>query len=154
MMSEYTDLIAYVALAISLICLIGLFFSLLNSRQTIQELHHKLAEAQGSQDAILETNKGLSLGAVSLTERLARIEQEFSRLHEDVDRLSLTEQDNRAFTQAIKLAGKGANVDELVETCELSTGEAELIVLLHSQRANGMDDLAIGTEAENEHTAS
>ena len=141
MMEEFSQFIGLLAIAIAALSLIALFYHMLTSGQKAAALRQELLAAKDEYSAILETNKGLSLGAVSLNERLARIEQEFSRLHEDVDRMSLTEQDSRAFTQAIKLAGRGANVDELVETCDLSKGEAELIVLLHSQRTESADDL-------------
>jgi AraC-like DNA-binding protein len=113
------------------------------SRQLVN-LHTQL-------QSLSENLEGVSFGGVKQGERINRaelllrkLESDAKRLQECTDQMSLAEGENRAFTQAIRLAAKGADVKEIMETCDLSRSEAELVILLHSQRDQnsqlGFDD--------------
>ena len=73
----------------------------------------------------------LCSGAVGVGRRLARMEMHLNQQDERQDKLEMRESNDQAYGHAVRMVQKGADIDELVETCRLSRGEAELILLLH-----------------------
>jgi hypothetical protein len=53
------------------------------------------------------------------------------------DNMAHSEPLEASFEQAIKLARKGSSVEELMEICNLSRGEAELIAMMHRLEPGG-----------------
>ncbi len=87
--------------------------------------------------ALQQDLRALCNAAVTVGERIARIEQEVKRqaarqneLGAMKERLESLDADERSFAQAVKLARKGAGTDELMDICGLSRGEAELIAMM------------------------
>ena len=71
-------------------------------------------------------------------ERVNRSEGELKNLQQRQQELGVrqnnmvqSEGQEVSFDQAIKLARKGSSVEELMEICSLSRGEAELIAMMH-----------------------
>lgn len=52
------------------------------------------------------------------------------------EEFDLKEQGSQSMHQAIALARKGATIDELMDTCDMSRGEAELLMMLHADSAD------------------
>ena len=73
----------------------------------------------------------LCTGSVGVARRLNRIEGKLRIQNERQDRLEMNEPNHQVYGQAVRMAKKGADLDELVSTCGLSRGEAELIVMLN-----------------------
>ncbi|MGA7800326.1 MAG: DUF2802 domain-containing protein [Gammaproteobacteria bacterium] len=73
----------------------------------------------------------LCSAANGVGERLVRIEDLVRRLTERHDQLELRAGADRHYGQAIRLVQGGAGVDELIASCGLTRGEADLIVMLH-----------------------
>lgn len=73
----------------------------------------------------------LCAASAGVGERMGRLEQQLRRLLERQDRLELRDPGSRPYAQAIRLVQNGAQVDELMSTCALTRGEAELVVMLH-----------------------
>ncbi|MDX1252208.1 MAG: DUF2802 domain-containing protein [Gammaproteobacteria bacterium] len=76
----------------------------------------------------------LCAGAVGVGDHVARVEQQLRRLAERQDQLDLRDPATQSYRHAIKLAQKGANVEELMSASGLVRGEAELLMRLY--RAN------------------
>jgi hypothetical protein len=66
--------------------------------------------------------------------RLQEVEQQLRLLAERQDQLDLRQPADHAYRLAIKLAQKGVPVEDLVATCGINRGEAELIAMLHRYR--------------------
>jgi hypothetical protein len=71
------------------------------------------------------------VGARGVGDAVGQLEERLRRLTERQDQLALREPGQQVYHQAIRLARRGAGVDELVATCGLAQGEAELIHVLH-----------------------
>lgn len=67
--------------------------------------------------------------------RLARMEKKLKIQNERQDKLELHEPNLQSYGQAAKMVRKGADADELVDTCGLSRGEAELIMFLNAEKS-------------------
>lgn len=72
--------------------------------------------------------------AIGAGERLVRMEQQVRRLVERQDQVEMYSSNDRPYSQAIQLVQRGASVEELISTCGLTRGEAELICVLHGNR--------------------
>jgi hypothetical protein len=66
-----------------------------------------------------------------LGERLQEVEQQLRLLAERQDQLDLRRPMAQPYRLAIKLAQSGAGVEEIVGTCGINRGEAELVTMLH-----------------------
>lgn len=76
-----------------------------------------------------QQERGEPMSAVAA--RLVELEQRLHRLGEQQKQPSARDTMHPHYEPAIRLARKGADVDELMATCGLVRGEAELIALLH-----------------------
>jgi hypothetical protein len=82
--------------------------------------------------------RALCNAAVGMGDRVNQMERRLRQLSERQEALGLRQDqlnqedpEARSYTQAIKLAHKGAGVDDLIEVCGLSRGEAELVAMMH-----------------------
>lgn len=82
-------------------------------------------------EALRADIKALCTGARNMGLHLETLERKYRLLVERQDRLDLYEPDKQIYDHAIRLARKGAQVDELVDHCGLARGEAELLLHVH-----------------------
>ena len=73
-------------------------------------------------------------GSVGLGKRISRLESKTRQHAERQFRLEHKAPDLQNYGNAARLANKGADMDELVDHCGLSRGEAELILFLNNQQ--------------------
>lgn len=88
------------------------------------------AVGQASQEAQAEY-VNLRADMAALTRSLAHLEQQVRHLSGRQNQLELRDPVRQTYEPAIRMVRKGADVDELVSTCGLARGEAELIMMLH-----------------------
>ncbi len=126
--------IAVTTLLISDTLLLGLGVMLWRRRRPAQvQTDPALTEAQAT---LAQELQGVGASVAALAERLGRIESALERVRERGEQsqtgVADKEGDRKAFEVATRLALKGAAVDEMVNLCGLTRGEAELIRMLHS----------------------
>jgi len=84
--------------------------------------------------ALQNDMRALCTAAVNVGERINQLERRLRQLALRQDELGVqqtqSEGEGRTFEQAAKMVRKGASVDEVVEICGLSRGEAELIAMM------------------------
>ena len=123
--------IAIIALLVSNVMLMALGF-------VVARLYFTAPEATSSPDAtshLRQDLKGITLSLAALSERLAKLETQIGQIREHGEQQGLPlnrEADQKSFKIATKLALQGAKVEEIVELCGLTRGEAELIRMLHA----------------------
>ena len=131
-----TSLVAsVVALALCCLVLLGLCLWLLR-RQRQQ------AEQQAKRDAIRdrrikEIDSRLDTfldGSVRMGDQLHELSRLVTPLPDRITQLEQRDPNNFSFSQAAKLVGMGASVDDLTQSCGLSQSEAELMSKLHKAR--------------------
>ena len=106
---------------------LGLWIQFRRQRRMAEELG-RLGEEVGRLAGDLA---GLCKSSVGAGERLVRLEQRVQRLTERLDQTELRTAGDRPYAHAVKLVQNGAGVEELIESCGLTRGEADLIVMLH-----------------------
>lgn len=123
--------ITLAALLLLIILVVALAIYALRIKSTLQQ-------QANSQSAIQTDLRALCNAAVQMGEKVNRIEGELKTLQQRQqelgvrqDKMVQSEPHDASFEQAIKLARKGSSVEEIMEICSLSRGEAELIAMMH-----------------------
>ena len=103
----------------------------------------KLNKLQSQKIAGLQTQlSALCAGAMGTDTRILKFEQTLSTLKEQNNTLALaTTSSPQSYEHAIRLARKGAGVEQLIDNCNLSSEEAHLISRLHGNEYTTTLDL-------------
>jgi len=89
-------------------------------------------QLQLSQNHALKSDmRALVSAAIGVGERVHRIEKSLKEVSHRQEVIDQTDPGAQAYQQAIKMAQKGSSIDELIDICGLTKGEAELIAMLH-----------------------
>ncbi|MCO6412099.1 MAG: DUF2802 domain-containing protein [Thiogranum sp.] len=103
-----------------------LFRALRDHRELVERtglLRQRVMQAEQQLGALCSA----SLGA---GDHLVKLEHRVQRVMERQDALEMRPGNERPYAQASQLVNKGADIDELVEACGLTRGEAELLVMM------------------------
>jgi hypothetical protein len=73
-------------------------------------------------------------GSIRMGEELHELRRVVAPLPDKLTQMEQRDPSSLSFTQAARLAGLGASVDELTQACGLSTAEAELVRKLHRSK--------------------
>ncbi|OOZ42146.1 hypothetical protein BOW53_00785 [Solemya pervernicosa gill symbiont] len=126
---------------------IALFIVSLAALATAAVAIYQLTRVRRELDAFRQTRVDLNAtrddvsalcsGAVGVGNRLNKLEQRLRSQNERQDQLDLRTSGERPYLQAGKLVHSGASIDELINTCGLTRGEAELIFMMNSAESAG-----------------
>ncbi len=73
-------------------------------------------------------------GSVRMGEELHELRRIVAPLPDKLSQIEQRDPSNLSFTQAARLVGLGASVDDLTQSCGLSKAEAELVSKLHQPK--------------------
>lgn len=98
----------------------------------------KLYKLQSARIHALQTQlAALCEGAAGTDDRILRFEQTLTKIRDHQHALDMSANSQPAYDHAIRLARKGAGIEQLIDSCNLSDEEAHLINHLHG-RQTGM----------------
>lgn len=92
-----------------------------------RHLQRYISEVKNELHALLECERNMG----------ARLKTQQQRMHgivERQDKIEINELSQTSYKQAIALMHKGASPDEMVEVCDISRGELDLIARLQKKR--------------------
>jgi hypothetical protein len=96
------------------------------------------AERDAQRDArVKELSKRLDAyltGSVRMGEELHELRRTVAPLPDKLNQIEQRDPSSLSFTQAARLVGLGASVDDLTQSCGLTKAEAELVSRLHQSR--------------------
>ncbi len=75
----------------------------------------------------------MTSAAHGVGKRITQLAGQIRELDDRQEEFDLKDQGSHSMQQAIALVHKGASVEELIENCEMSHGEAELLIMVHGQ---------------------
>ncbi len=102
-------------------------------RRQLKQTATRAAELQ-----VLRADLGAMCASIAgFGERLVRVEQQLRGVIDRQDQLELRPGGERSYTHAIRMVQKGAEVDELVTSCGINRGEAELLLRVHGMAQAG-----------------
>ncbi len=116
--------------ALVLLGLIIQGFALLRVKRTCRALQEEFQRTQHSLRQLEQQLGGWCSASAGAGERVVRLQQQVQRIIERQNLLELRAGGDRPYTQASQLVHKGADIEELVDTCGLTRGEAELLVMM------------------------
>jgi hypothetical protein len=94
----------------------------------------KLHQLQSERIRALQNQlAALCAGAVGTDERILRFEQTLGKIRDHQHTLDLSANSQQGYDHAIRLARKGAGIEQLIDNCNLSDEEAHLISRLHGR---------------------
>ncbi|MDH5360186.1 MAG: DUF2802 domain-containing protein [Gammaproteobacteria bacterium] len=92
----------------------------------------RLGQQQRQQTEVFKSDmRALVSAAIGVGERVHRIEKSLKEVSHRQEVIDQTDPGAQAYQQAIKMAQKGSSIEELIDICGLTRGEAELIAMLH-----------------------
>lgn len=107
----------------------ALAFHWIWSRQQINELQRQLGQLPVKQEQL---SSAMNASQIGLGQRLLKLEKELEALSIRVEQSELHVVNNGStYNQAINLIRRGVDTEELMEICDLSRSEAELLITLH-----------------------
>ncbi|HZX52709.1 DUF2802 domain-containing protein [Pseudomonas sp. XK-1] len=122
---------------LALVCLGLLGASIWLTRQLRQAVQLQ-AEGDAQRDQRLkELNRRLDAylaGSVRMGEELHELRRVVAPLPDKLSQMEQRDPSSLSFTQAARLAGMGASVDDLTQSCGLSKAEAELVSKMQQAR--------------------
>lgn len=126
---------AVVALALCCLALIGCCIWLFRRQRQQADLQARENATRDEQIKALGARLDTYLqGSVRMGKQLHELSRVVSPLPEKFSKLEQRDPNNFVFSQAAKLVGMGASVDDLTQSCGLSQSEAELMRRLHQGR--------------------
>lgn len=99
-------------------------------KRNASDLADSLRLAQDRVKQMEQELGALCSASVGAGDHLMRLEQQVRRINERQNVLEMRPVGDRPYAQASELVHKGADIDELMETCGLTRGEAELLVMM------------------------
>lgn len=94
-----------------------------------QQTRHLDKELQKSAKQLLEVRSA----AIGLGQRVTEQQEMITHLNERLKQLENVDTDARLYSRASKMAKLGADINELIEECELPKAEAELMLSLQKK---------------------
>ncbi|MGC1955692.1 MAG: DUF2802 domain-containing protein [Gammaproteobacteria bacterium] len=92
--------------------------------------------SQAAREALAQDLKALAKAVHQSLERLRATERRVREVMERQNRLEMMAPSTERFKHGIALVQRGARAEELMATCGLARGEAELLYLLHRSSAS------------------
>ncbi|MDP3845977.1 MAG: DUF2802 domain-containing protein [Pseudomonas sp.] len=128
--------VAVVALAFFCVLLAGtcLWLILSQRQQALLQAERDSQRDQRSKELVRRLDAYLA-GSIRMGEELHELRRVVAPLPDKLNQIEQRDPNSLSFTQAARLAGLGASVDELTQSCGLSTAEAELVRKLHRSKA-------------------
>lgn len=124
-------IILFIIVSVLLLGLAGLTFLLFQLKQevdTLKRYHNKII---GRLTAVMKDLQNMTNATYGIGQQVNHINHRVQNLNARQDALDLREQSDKPVEQAIALLQKGADLEEIMQTCHLSRGEAELLFRIH-----------------------
>jgi len=126
----------FVLVSISLIAIVVLGFLVFNLKNEIYQLKKFNAKLYSRLTGVVQEQQTMNSATYGIGKKISHISTQVQNLDARQDELDLKEQADKPIQQAIALAEKGATLDELMDNCALSRGEAELLLRLHGEKVS------------------
>ncbi len=98
------------------------------------QLRRTLATQITITEALKNDVSALFSGAVGGDSRIYKLETRTRRIIERQEQLENNSNGERPYEQAIRMVQKGSSIDDLISICNLSKGEANLIMMIHGSQ--------------------
>jgi hypothetical protein len=126
-------MITEILMVLTTVALLGVSIqsiALLRAKRSHKDVAETLQDAQQRLKQMEQELGALCSAAAGAGDHLLKLEQKVKRIIERQNLLELRASTDRPYTQASQLVHRGADIEELVDSCGLTRGEAELLVMM------------------------
>ena len=95
------------------------------------EVFEQQIQKQQKSEHVFDEITALNAGSIGLGGRFLKLEKELQTLAVRLDEIHSQVQSNTPYAHAINLAQKGSTSEDIMELCEISRNEAELLLMMH-----------------------
>ncbi len=129
------EFVLWIIPAVFLIVILMLCFSVEKRKRQISALKLLFTEQQRQLSEMKSEIHELRCGTLGVGTRVQNVEGQLAQAIERQNEFATVNDDpqTKHYGHAMKMVELGASVDELVKECDLTRGEAELLVSLHSK---------------------
>lgn len=129
------EIVLWITPAVFLIIFILLWFVIDKRKRQISALKLLFTEQQRQLSDLKSEIHELRCGTLGVGNRVQNVEGKLAQAIERQDEFAKINNDSqtRHYGHAMKMVELGASVDELINECDITRGEAELLVSLHSK---------------------
>lgn len=113
----------------------GLSKSFQNSNSELKQLKQFATLQQKQLKELSHELQTMTNAAYGVGKRINQLAGQIRELDDRQEEFDLKDQGSHSMQQAIALVHKGASVEELIENCDMSQGEAELLIMVHGQQS-------------------
>lgn len=134
----WLSLLALAALLPGLLVLVYRQNRLSQQLKRLKELELLVAQQQAQETqfrrSVQENTDELRHGAIAIGRRLSAVEQGLAELVHNQPEPEALEPERRLYRRAVRMVELGADLEEIIQECELPRAEAELVFNLHHQK--------------------
>lgn len=127
-------IIEILALGLSLLALALALYGVSGKRRERQESEARIEALQEQLEGLRKQMVELHSGGIGMGQRLQSVEGRTQQINERQQELTLQDPDRRLYSRAAKMVELGADLDEVMNECELPKAEAELLISLRKGR--------------------
>ncbi len=135
--SSLSPTLIYISIAVLLAFFLMLLVYVNSLNRSLQQSQSELKQVTAMQQKQLKDLshelQAMTSAAYGVGKRINQLSAQLRELDDRQEEFDLKEQGAQSMQQAIALVHKGASIEELMETCEMSRGEAELLIMVHGQ---------------------
>ncbi|HHQ4785554.1 DUF2802 domain-containing protein [Aeromonas hydrophila] len=128
-------MIEIAALGLSLLALVLALYGVIGSRRGQRESEARVETLQGQLESLRKQMMELHTGAIGMGQRLQSVEGAMQQINDRQQELILQDPERRLYSRAAKMVELGADLDEVMNECELPKAEAELLISLRKGRS-------------------
>ncbi len=125
--------ILFVIVSVLFIAIVGLTVLLFQLKQEIIVLKKYNSKIFSRLTGVMKDLQNMTNATYGIGQQVNHINDQVKNLDARQDELDLREQSDKPIEQAIALLEKGADIEEVMQTCYLTRGEAELLFRIHGQ---------------------
>jgi biopolymer transport protein ExbB/TolQ len=127
------SLILIIIVSILFFAVIVLAVMVLSLKKEIFELKRYSSKLFSRLTAVMKDMQSMSSATYGIGKQVNHINDQVKNIDARQDEMDIRDQSDKPIEQAIALVEKGASLEEIMETCKLSLGEAELLFRIHGQ---------------------
>ncbi len=118
---------------------VALTFGLMTVALVMQrkELNQLKRELKNDVNLVQKEMKGVSNASIGVGKRLLQFDGEFRNFITKVDEMMRDDPSRVSYTEASRLVGLGAEIEDLVASCGLSKPEAQLVRAVYGKQQKG-----------------
>ncbi|PSW19521.1 DUF2802 domain-containing protein [Photobacterium sanctipauli] len=135
-------LLQWLPLAVSLLAVFIAWLMVKRERLARQALESKFAatetvlkNARHQHESLLKQFNELRAGSMGMSQKLAEMAQHLEMIADRQGEMAMQDPDGKLYSRASKMVELGADVNELMEECDLPKAEAELLLRLQQKMA-------------------